>query len=505
MNSWLISITELMKLRDAKTLSNTFINSLTKTLNITKCLMVELSDSSRELIYQGGDNDIFSWSAVDFDVPFSHVLQEGKYKLIAQSDLVYWQDNQYFKILTSSLGNGEACLIYPLPCAKESSPSLLVIFGDENKLEQVAVAPEFKLYIEAYATQWELLKNLKKVGLEKESLSETLTTERKVNQRGQKLMSLSKTLIGNSSAMLDVKKKIVVAAESPLSVMIHGETGTGKEVAAKAIHQISDYNKGQFVAINCSAIPENLLESELFGYEKGAFSGANSYHAGLIEQADGGSLFLDEIGDMPTHLQSKLLRVLETKSFRPLGGKKELTSNFRLISATHINLKEKVKSKEFRPDLYYRLMQCPVLLPALKDRKEDLELLSEYFIEQYNESYQRDVGFLTKQSLEYLKKLDFLGNVRELKSMIELSCSQVEDGQPISLSYISDNSNALSLFDFSEGVNHTGNLTELLGEFEFKVIQERLNKHSGNKTKAAKSLGIPLRTLTYKCQKLEVS
>ncbi|MFH0258326.1 sigma-54 interaction domain-containing protein [Vibrio rumoiensis] len=504
MSPWLVSITELMKLRDASSLSKTFINCLTQTLDISQSFILELSDNGRELIYNGHDEG-FTWSVMDFDTPFAHVLHDNKHKLILQSELIYWQGNNEFKKLASQLRTGQACLIYPLSCAKESGPSLLVLFGDSDNLEKIKFVSEFKLYVDAYGAQWKLLKDLKKVDLEKQTLSETLTIERKVSQQSQKLLDLSSTLIGGSSAMVEVKKKIVAAAESPLSVMIHGDTGTGKEVVAKAIHQISSYNKGQFIAINCSAIPENLLESELFGYEKGAFSGADSYHAGLIEQADQGTLFLDEIGDMPVHLQSKLLRVIETKSFRPLGGKKELTSNFRLISATHINLKEKIKAKEFRPDLYYRLMQCPISLPALIERKDDIEILSEYFIDKYNESYQRDVGYLTRSSLDYLKKLEFPGNVRELKSMIDLSCSQVEDGQPISLSCIADNSNALSLFDNDDVILDSRNLDEILNEFESKVINGRLKTCLGNKTKTAKSLGIPLRTLTYKCQKLEIS
>lgn len=504
MNSWLIAITKLVKLRDAKALTDTFVDTLSENLRVEKPLVLELTEDGRELLYSNKDKQ-FRWSVVDFDVPFSHVLQESKYKILSMSDLVYWQGNKVFKKLVSQLNSDDSCLIYPLPRMKQSGPSLLIIWGETSNLNEAYRKPEFTLYLETFCAQWELLKEIKAIGLENDGLSETLTIERKLSQQEKKLLELSSTLIGNSSVMLEVKQKMVVAAESPLSVMIHGDTGTGKEVVARAIHQISGYKNGQFIAINCSAIPENLLESELFGYEKGAFSGADSYHAGLIEQADGGTLFLDEIGDMPMNLQSKLLRVLETKCFRPLGGKSELVSRFRLISATHINLKDKVKSKEFRPDLYYRLMQCPLSIPSLSDCRDDIEALSEFFVDKYNENYNREVGYLTKQSLDYLKKLDFSGNVRELKSMIELSCSQVKDGQQIGLSYISDNSDALSLFDSHDSdSNYEGGLNSILECFELKVINDRLKQYSGNKTQAAKSLGIPLRTLTYKCQKLEI-
>jgi sigma-54-specific transcriptional regulator len=168
--------------------------------------------------------------------------------------------------------------------------------------------------------------------------------------------------------MQQVRKQVVTAAQSDLTVCIQGETGTGKELAAQAVHALSSRSSKPFIAINCAAIPENLLESELFGYERGAFSGAEHSKRGLLAEANGGTLFLDEIGDMPLQLQAKLLRVLETRKFRPVGGKKEVSSDFRLVAATHVRLREHVENRAFRSDLYYRLNQFPLPLPPLETK-----------------------------------------------------------------------------------------------------------------------------------------
>lgn len=505
MNSWLEATTNLIKLREVQKLENTFLYALLQNLRIQNALLLSLSGDGRYLCHKDREQT-FSWSTVDFDVPFSHVLQDRIPKMLSFSDLVYWLRNKDFKRFTSSYGAGISCYIYPLSCLKEDSPSLLVLFGHEHRLQEVCTDSEFASYVETFCVQWLLLHEFKQIGKSTQDLSEALMVEKSAKQQSQQIRELSKSLIGNSSVMAEVKKKIVHAAQTSLSVLIQGETGVGKEVVARGIHKISASEKGRFIAINCSNMTTPTLEVELLGCEKGAFPGADAEREGLISQADGGTLFLDEIGDMPMTLQSKLLRILETKTFRPLGGKVEHMSNFRLVSATHINLQEKVKTKEFRADLYYRLMQCPISLPPLVDRKDDIELLSQFFITQYNKQNARSVGYLTSSALAHLKTFDFLGNVRELKNIIELSCSLVDDGQPISLSCIANNALALSLSELDRSLDRleSGNLNQLLEEFECKLILKRLYKYSGNKTKAAKSLGIPLRTFTYKCQKLEI-
>jgi sigma-54-specific transcriptional regulator len=208
--------------------------------------------------------------------------------------------------------------------------------------------------------------------------------------------------------------------------MIQGETGTGKELVAQAVHDFSSRADQPFIAINCAAIPENLLESELFGYRKGAFSGAETDKQGLITQADGGTLFLDEIGDMPLVLQAKLLRVLETRMFRPVGGKEELSSDFRLVSATHMSLLEQVRKKTFRQDLYYRLFQYPIRVPALTERTEDIELLGQHFVRLFNQAHGTDIRGIHYRAIDSLKRHGFPGNVRELKHLVEFGCAQTQ-------------------------------------------------------------------------------
>ncbi len=234
------------------------------------------------------------------------------------------------------------------------------------------------------------------------------------------LKELFPELIGRSSQMYQLLEKVYKASCTDSPVLIYGDSGTGKELIASALHRLSLRAHKRFVPINCSAIPENLLESELFGYEKGAFTGASTRRAGHFEIASGGTIFLDEIGDMPANLQVKLLRVLQEKQFTPIGSTALHKADVRIIAATNVDLEEAVKNRKFRLDLYYRLNVLPIRLPALKDRGEDIELLLDHFMNQMNLRHQlANPCFLSPETLAILKAYNWPGNVRELQNLIE--------------------------------------------------------------------------------------
>lgn len=226
-------------------------------------------------------------------------------------------------------------------------------------------------------------------------------------------------IVTQNNAMEDLLARAQLVAAGDASVLLLGESGTGKEVLAKAIHRASPRRDGPFVAVNCGAIPENLLESELFGYVKGAFTGANRDQRGLIPEADGGTLFLDEIGDMPLPLQVKLLRVLEEREVRPVGSTKSVPVNIRVISATHRDLGEEMSSGQFRNDLYYRLNVVSLNLPPLSERRDDIPLLASHFLQRLASRYDKQINGLVPEALELLARASWPGNARQLLNVIE--------------------------------------------------------------------------------------
>ncbi len=226
-------------------------------------------------------------------------------------------------------------------------------------------------------------------------------------------------IIGNSKGIQDILRILPQIAKSDSSVLIYGETGTGKEVIAKTIHSLSYRKNGPFVALNCGAIPENLLESELFGFKKGSFTGADRDKPGIFQKANGGTLFLDEIGELPLNMQVKILRVLEEKRVLPIGGLEEEEIDIRLVSATNRDLKIMVDKGEFRKDLYYRINIVEIYLPPLRERKEDIPLLVNHFIKKYGVLKGKKIKGITKEAMNVLLNYEFPGNVRELENIIE--------------------------------------------------------------------------------------
>jgi two-component system response regulator PilR (NtrC family) len=308
-------------------------------------------------------------------------------------------------------------------------------------------------------------------------------------------------LLGNAPAMQEIRQLIGKLSRSQAPVFITGESGTGKELAARAIHAQSPRADQPFIAVNCGAIPAELLESELFGYLKGSFSGATTDKQGLFHAAEGGTLFLDEVADLPLHMQVKLLRAIQEKRIRPIGATREEPIDVRLISATHKNMEELVANGQFRQDLYFRIHVIELRMPPLREHLDDLPLLITHFLERVSSTSGLPTPALSAEALDALRHHHFPGNVRELENILERACTLCDNGviraedlgltlqqQPASLPTTA-NSNAIDL---------ESELTRI----ERDLIRQALESTDWNRTEAARRLGLTLRSLRYRMQKL---
>jgi two-component system response regulator PilR (NtrC family) len=315
------------------------------------------------------------------------------------------------------------------------------------------------------------------------------------------------TMVGRSKEMQKVYALIRKVADTPANALILGESGTGKELVARAIHGNSARRTKPFVAINCGGIPENLLESELFGYMKGSFTGAFADHAGLFEVARGGTIFLDEIAELPVVLQVKLLRVVQEKAVRRIGGSEDIKVDVRIVSATNQHLQEKVRQGEFREDLYFRLNVIPIHIPPLRKRREDIPLLAQYFIEKYAKEFGKEVKRISTYALELLMRYPFPGNIRELENIIERSVALESSSiiLPENL-IIAEEGNGAAVASGPAGeFPETGvDLNGELERFEREIIRKALEKAKGSKTKAALLLGVSFPSLRHRIEKLNM-
>jgi two-component system response regulator HydG len=293
------------------------------------------------------------------------------------------------------------------------------------------------------------------------------------------------SIVGRSPALQRVFEQVRALSDSDASVLLVGESGTGKELVARAIHHNSGRRDGPFVAVNCAAIPENLLESELFGHEKGAFTGADRKRRGLFAEANGGTLFLDEVGDLPLGLQAKLLRALQDKAVRPVGGSQDVQLDLRLLTATHRDLPAMVAEGRFREDLYYRLAVIPLRLPSLRERGEDIMLLATHFLERAAAASGKELKGFDEEATAWLLRHRWPGNVRELENMVERAAT-LAAGPRITLGDLHT--------EFSAPAAGGGSWPTL-GELEAQYIQRVLEETRGDKVAAARILGISVRTL----------
>lgn len=337
-------------------------------------------------------------------------------------------------------------------------------------------------------------------------------------------------LVGTSSKMIEVFKMIKVCAETDAkTVLITGESGTGKELVASAIHNYSARNEMPFIEVNCAAIPENLLENELFGHERGAYTDASKKHKGIFELADGGSVFLDEIGDMPFPMQAKVLKAIENKRFRRLGGNEDVETSVRIIAATNQDLPKMVKEQKFRGDLFYRLNVMHIALPPLRDRKEDIPCLAHYFLKRLNEEYGRNIETISTEAMDAMLAYDWPGNVRELRNTIERAM-MMEETRTLTSNHlkkeIRKNSGNAHNYQIEEETvvegfpivpqtaqemlatnNHTQCVVNLppdgisMEDVEKELIIQALERARGNQTKAASLLRMSRDTLRYRMKK----
>ncbi|SKC35573.1 sigma-54 interaction domain-containing protein [Maledivibacter halophilus] len=316
-------------------------------------------------------------------------------------------------------------------------------------------------------------------------------------------------IIGSDKKLVNAIEKAKIAAATPATVILRGESGTGKELFAHAIHNASNRKHCQFVRVNCAAISESILESELFGYEEGAFTGAlKGGKKGLFERAHGGTIFLDEIGEIKMSTQAKLLRVLQEKEIVRVGGTKSISIDVRILAATNIDLEKAVENGRFREDLYYRLNVIPIRIPSLREHKKDIYELTRHFIRKYNQEYGRYVTDISKEALEILMENEWQGNVRELENYIGRAIINMKFNETTIKSYHLPHNgeryrknNIESGFNIVKNKEKTLSLEEVVGEVEKKYIEQILKNNNYNRTKTANELKISVRNLYYKIKK----
>jgi len=332
--------------------------------------------------------------------------------------------------------------------------------------------------------------------LEEENLSLRKRVEERYGLEG---------LVGKSPQMLKVYDLMETVAQTDTTILIYGESGTGKEVAANAIHLQSPRKGRPFVKVNCAALPETLLESELFGHEKGAFTGAIKQRKGRFEMADGGTLFLDEIGDISPVVQVRLLRVLQERQFERVGGNETLSVNVRLICATQRDLKDEIRKGTFREDLYYRLNVVPITLPPLRERREDILLLAEHFVDKFSKKMGKEIAGLSEDAKTLLLRYPFPGNIREIENMIERAITLIK-GKVIQAGDLPEEvcGGETPVRNICENIRASKPLSNAIRLFEKEYIQSVLEKTKGKKGEAAEILGISRKTLWEKIKELEI-
>jgi len=312
-------------------------------------------------------------------------------------------------------------------------------------------------------------------------------------------------MMSKNKAMIKIFNMIKKVAETTTNVLILGESGTGKELVARAIHEQSPRKNMPFVVINCGGVPENLLESEFFGYMKGAFTGAYADKPGLFELARGGTIFLDEIGELPPFLQVKLLRIVQEKTFRRVGGAEDIRVDVRIVSATNRDLDEKVREGAFREDLFYRLNVIPIELPPLRSRREDIPILADFFIEKYSLLFAKQIKQISIYALELLMDYPFPGNIRELENIIERSVALESSNIILPENLFLTHDRSGRLVDDRERIPDEGiSLNDELASFERRLIEKALKQVGGSRGKTAELLRITVDSLKYRMDKLAI-
>lgn len=474
---------QLKDIRDQLSINEDQIENKKRFLEISEKLPVAIIEANNELKITKSNNvikeffgytinDLKGKSILDYIHPHDLHTVEEKISLINKGFL----GGPYeYRIFTSN-GMEVKSLILSSPLYKNSSLSgircCIIDYKQYKDLEEKTFKPESLMY-----------QNKQNYAINISSLKTTEKTYYHIDD--------------NSEIMKNLNQSIKKVAKLPTTVLISGETGTGKEIIAKKIHQHGNRSHQPLVTVNCGALPDNLLESELFGYKKGAFTDAKEDKKGLFEQANNGTIFLDEIGEMPLNMQVKLLRVLQEKRVRPIGSSKESAVDVKIIAATNKDLATLVKDGRFREDLYYRINVVHLKIPPLKKRRCEIPALANYFLEYFNSLFSKNISSISNSTLEILKSYDFPGNIRELKHLIEYAT-------------IFCSSNTLELKHFPEDFQSKASQPKL-ATIDKSITNEKdeivkvLIETKGNKSQAAKILGIHRTTLIRKLNKYEIT
>jgi Nif-specific regulatory protein len=483
--------------------------ALNASLDLTKSLQEVLSILSKFLGMSRATVSILNPLSAEITIEVAHDLspearRRGKYRLgegitgrVVQTGepaiVPRISQEPLFLNKTRSRKNLEkediSFICVPVKIGKNTIGALSVdrLFGNEISLEE-----DLRFLTIIAALLAETVNKVQHLNREKEKLlDENVRLHKELTEKYQ-----IDNIIGSSRPMREVYEMIHKVAESNATVLLRGESGTGKELVANAIHYRSLRARKPFIKVNCAALPETLLESELFGYEKGAFTGANALKLGRFERAHGGTLFLDEIGDLNPSIQAKLLRVIQEKEIDRLGGRQPVPVDVRIITATHQNLEKAVEEKRFREDLYYRLNVFPLYLPPLRERRTDILLLAEFFLEKYNQEHRKHIRRISTPAIDLLMEYHWPGNVRELQNCMERAVLICEEDAiksqhlPPTLQ-TAESSNTRSRLSFNQAVE----------AFEKEMIIEALKKNNGISSRAAEELEITQRIINYKIAK----
>ncbi|WP_139709284.1 sigma-54 interaction domain-containing protein [Aeromonas allosaccharophila] len=502
----------LTQQRDEQHLCHWWSSTLDASFQPKGILLGMLDVSGRQLECTGwvkGQAVALALAVDDFSHPLAYVLHKAQSRTWDSLHGGARIEHAGFRALLANLGQQCGLHAFPLNDGNGKPFAVLAMMDSGDVLQEWAARPELASLAQVFCNQLTLIRDLGRSRRDQNVLRDSL---RQIKGEGERQRQheklLGDQLVGQSAVIRGLREQIAQAGQHKLTVLIQGETGSGKEVVARLVHQCSERAAKPFVAINCAAIPENLIESELFGYQKGAFSGALSNKTGLVAQANGGTLFLDEVGDMPAAMQAKLLRVLETRSYRPLGAEQEYHSDFRLIAATHQPLTRHVEEGRFRADLYHRLCQCLLLIAPLREHIEDVPLLCQHFMAQFAAQDDKGLAGLQRKFLKQLQSYDFPGNVRELRNLLEVACAHTRHGEEVGLGALPPELRdrvCAELPDALDDYNHIRDLRRAMQQYEASVIEARLRYFQGNRMLVAESLNIPKRTLDHKCQKLEVN
>ena len=495
-------------------LLKTATRQLENAFGLTRCWALELDLSGRTLhcsdLAEHGEFD-----CGDFSHPFAHVLQTGKARELTRA-ASYRLDHVGFQALFEASDRPRSLWLEPLTGNDGRTLGVLVLCRDEPDWDGITGQPLYcglrQLLVHQWITQLQSRDQVWQRRLLKRSLDHLHDAET-VRTRCEQL---ARTLVGNSQVMTSLRAQIVRAAGSQLSVLVQGETGCGKDVVARGIHELSDRADGPMVVVNCAAIPDTLLESELFGHTRGAFSGADRDKQGLLAQANGGTLFLDEIGDMPADTQTRLLRVLADGEFYRVGGTTAIKVDVRIIAATHQDLEKLVQAGSFREDLFHRLNVIRVHLPKLAERREDIPRLMGHFLKRAAKELSVEPKVLRPEAEEYLTTLPWPGNVRQLENTcrwltVMASGREIHiDDLPPELMEQADTPTTGETWQ--EGLKnwaeqelkrgHKGILDTAVPEFEKIMIETALKHTGGRRRDASVLLGWGRNTLTRKINEL---